>query len=111
MARNSAHPMLRPCDFQPSRSFHESQVWSKTTPIPQSVEASTQNSIVEGGGGGARDEPQNVCDRQVRHHAMSLRTLSFGVRLMNGDGQRPKEDTKRVKAGNRERPSGTAREQ
>ena len=57
MAMNSAHPMLRLFDLHPAQSSIASQCLSKTIPMPQSVDASTQNSMGEGGGGWDRVEP------------------------------------------------------
>lgn len=111
MARNSAQPMLWPFDFQFFCSFHESQTRLKTTPIPQLVEASTQNSILEGGGGGAKDELQNDCDRHTCHQAMSFSMLSFGVCQAKGDDAHENEEAKRDKASKHEWPLGTAKEQ
>jgi hypothetical protein len=85
IATISAHPMLRPSFSQPGLSFQKSHSFPKTTPMPQDVEASTQNSILEAGGGLESTEPQKSAVRRVRHHCMSDKTLALGVLRTNGE--------------------------
>jgi hypothetical protein len=80
-------------------------------PIPQSVEASTQNSIGEGGGGLCRRDPAKLANKCSRHQDISVRTLIFGSLRRNGEDELSKEVMKRDKDGKRDRPSGKAREQ
>ena len=79
IATNSAHPIVRPLDFQFSLSFQASQVLSKMTSIPQLVDASTQKEIGDGGGGLDRVEPANGDESCSRHQSMSLMTEGLGV--------------------------------
>jgi hypothetical protein len=111
MAINSAQPILRPPDFQPLRSCIASQRLSKTIPIPQSVEASTQNSMGDGGGGWERMDPQMSFLSCSRHHVTSLRTALGGVFRTKSERAPVKEAEKREIDGRRDRPSGTASEQ
>ena len=111
MAMISAHPMLWPFLSQPGRSFHDSHSSPKMTPIPQDEEVSTQNSIGEGVGGLDRVEPQKSEESRTRHHSISEQTLRLGVFRVKGDVAKSKEAANREMDGNRERPSGTAREQ
>jgi len=85
MAINSAQPIVRPLPFQPSRNSHASQALSNTTPMPQVVEASTQNSMGLGGGGLTRLEPQNGAESWVRHQLMSAKTVGLGDLRIKGD--------------------------
>ena len=111
MATNSAQPMLRPSASQPEDKCQASHSPSKTIPMPQEEEASTQKSTGEVGGGLDRTDPQKSLESSVRHHCTSVKTLGLGVRRTNGDEENLKEATKRDKAGRCERPSGRAKEQ
>jgi hypothetical protein len=79
--------------------------------MPQEVDASTQNSIVDGGGGFDSNEPQNSAERRVRHQLMSEITLGLGVNRTNGEGKWLNEVVNLEIDGKRDRPSGTAKEQ
>ena len=111
MAMNSAQPMLRPPDFQPLRNFIASQRPSKTMPTPQSVEASTQKPMGDGGGGRDKIEPQKSFVRWRRHHVSSLRAASGGDLRVKFERAPLKEAAKRDREGRRDHPSGTASEQ
>ena len=71
----------------------------KTTPTPQSVEASTQNSTGDTRGGREIEEPQNDNESCSRHQAISERTLWFGIFLTKGDDALVKEAANRYKDG------------
>ena len=47
-------------------------------PMPQSVEASTQKPMGDGGGGQDKDKPQNSFERWRRHYVMSLKVVMGG---------------------------------
>ena len=111
MATNSAHLMLRPFDLHPSRSLIASQCLSKTMPIPQSVDASTQNLVWEGGGGQDRVEPHVSLSNWFCHHRMSLSTASGGVFRVKLERAPANEAAKRDSEGSLDLPSGTASEQ
>jgi hypothetical protein len=102
---------LRPFERHWVLNFQESHSPLKTTPIPQSVDASTQKLIGLGGGGLRRWEPTKLAERQLCHHEMSVRTLGLGDLRTNGDEAVLKEAAKRDRAGNRDRLSGMASEQ
>ena len=111
IATISAQPILRPYLFHPELNFHASHSPLNITPIPQDDDASTQNSIVEVVGGFNKKEPQKERESCVRHQSRSERTLGLGVLRTKGDEEKLKEAVNRDKAGRRERPSGTAKEQ
>lgn len=110
MATISAHPISRCEDFHPGLSFHESQWLSKTIPIPQEVEASTQKGMLDGADGRLRIEPQKLLFSIFFHQSISFITVAFGVRREKGVSS-GKDEAKRESAGRRDRPSGIAREQ
>jgi hypothetical protein len=78
MATISAQPMFRPPLCQFMDNFQKSQSLSKTIPIPHDDEASTQNLILDVGGGLDKMEPQKSANNWVRHHSMSDNTLGLG---------------------------------
>jgi hypothetical protein len=80
-------------------------------PTPQSVEASTQKPMGDGGGGQDKVEPQNSFERWRRHHAMSLKAVIGGDLCVKFERAPLKEAAKRDKEGRRDHPSGTASEQ
>jgi hypothetical protein len=64
-------------------------------PIPQDVEASTQNSIIDVGGGFDKEDPQKSAESWARHHPISAKTLGLGDLRMKGDERKLKEAAKR----------------
>lgn len=80
--------------------------------MPQEEEASTQNSIDEGGGGGFDSKkPEHLTESWVCHQAISDRTLGFGVRQMKGEEIKLKGSAKQEIEGKQEQPSGSTSEQ
>ena len=111
MAIISAHPMLQPSLSQPGDRRQESHSCPNTTPIPHEDDASTQNSMVEVGGGLEREDPVNSADSCDRHQTISVKTAELGDFLAKGDDAKLKDAAKREKEGKCERPSGRASEQ
>lgn len=111
MATNSAQPIVRPSRFQPFLSFQACHSLLKITPMPQSVEASTQNGMGDGSGGALMTEPAKEADKVPCHQRISSWTGLGGVFRMWGDVAPLKDATKRHSAGRRDRPSGMARQQ
>ena len=111
IATISAQPILWPSLSQTGISRQVSHSFPKTTPIPHEDDASTQNSIVEVGGGLAKEEPVKSADSCDRHHWMSDKTAELGDFLAKGDDEKLKDAARREKEGKCDRPSGRASEQ
>ena len=80
-------------------------------PMPQSVEASTQKPMGDGGGGRDKVKPQNSFESWRCHHAMSLKAVLGGDFRVKFERAPLKEAAKRDKEGRQDRPSGMASEQ